>query len=72
MALALDGTPVTGAQSGGNTIVTSSLTTSNGSGNIVVAIATNAASISSVTAAGLTHVEVTRCARRRSPDLAVR
>ena len=53
MALALDGTPVTGSQGAGNTAVTGTLTTANGSGNIVVAIASNAASITSVTATGL-------------------
>lgn len=56
MALSLDGTPVTGANVTG-TFATGTLTTSAGFGQIVVAIATNAASVSSVTATGLVFTQ---------------
>ena len=54
MALSLDGTPQSGAQAGGTTIVTPTLSTSVGFGNVVAVVATNAASIVSVTGSGLT------------------
>lgn len=53
MTIARDGAAVSANASTG-TVVTSTLTTSNGSGEIVVAIGSNAASITSVTAVGLT------------------
>jgi hypothetical protein len=57
MALALDGTPVNGSQGSGTTAVTGTLSTSNGSGNIVIAIASNAGPVVSVAASGLSFAQ---------------
>ena len=53
MALSLDGTPQTLSQ-GATTVVFSTFTTTAGSGQVVVCILSNAASVTSVTATGLT------------------
>src|ERR1700690_257582 len=52
MSLTLDGSVAAHGSSG--TVTTPTLTTTAGSGEIVVAIGTNATSVTSVTAAGLT------------------
>lgn len=54
MALSLDGTPLAASAGGTSTAVTGTFTTSAGSGVIIAGCATNAASITSVTASGLT------------------
>jgi hypothetical protein len=57
VALALDGTPVHVSNSTG-TLTTATFTTTGGSGVIIVGIGSNAASITSVTATGLTFTNL--------------